>query len=205
MLQSLSYLDLMSVKPVLYQFETTWELQASLPEVWDVIYNSDQWPLWWKGVLSVKRLRDGMSGIPVNAPNNLHDKNHDVPGDDNFNSTPTGSSNGLHAVNAYVWKSWLPYELHFTLELVEEVPLKLIRCKADGELAGEGIFRISEANGIVSVRYNWNVYTQKNWMNILAPLARPFFYYNHKLVMKWGAEGLAKKLHAKLAGFSSRP
>ena len=164
----------MPVKPVLYRFETCWKLQAALPEVWAAIYDSDNWPQWWKGVKSVHRLREG-------------------------------DANGLHAINAYVWKSWLPYELHFELELEEEKPLAFLRCKASGELAGEGIFHISEQDGIVTVLYNWNVYTQKTWMNVLAPLAKPFFYYNHRIVMQWGAAGLARKLHAKLVSFSSKP
>ena len=40
----------------------------------------------------------------------------------------------------------------------------------------------------------WNVRTTKPWMNLLAPLARPLFKWNHDVVMGWGAEGLARKL-----------
>jgi hypothetical protein len=35
-------------------------------------------------------------------------------------------------------------------------------------------------------------------MNLLAPLARPVFAWNHDVVMRWGAEGLAKLLRAPL-------
>jgi hypothetical protein len=31
-------------------------------------------------------------------------------------------------------------------------------------------------------------------MNLLAPVARPIFKWNHDVVMGWGAEGLARKL-----------
>ena len=31
-------------------------------------------------------------------------------------------------------------------------------------------------------------------MNLLAPVARPLFKWNHDVVMNWGAEGLAKRL-----------
>src|SRR4051812_19474744 len=50
-----------------YSFVTHWELKASLEEVWNTIYNSMEWPQWWKGVYSVKEIRKndatGINGI----------------------------------------------------------------------------------------------------------------------------------------------
>jgi hypothetical protein len=34
-------------------------------------------------------------------------------------------------------------------------------------------------------------------MNLLAPLARPIFRWNHDVVMDWGADGLARRLGVK--------
>jgi Polyketide cyclase / dehydrase and lipid transport. len=42
-----------------YHFVTHWEVHAPLAEVWDVIYQSEQWPLWWKGVVSVTETNKG--------------------------------------------------------------------------------------------------------------------------------------------------
>ncbi|HLE64007.1 MAG TPA: hypothetical protein VI750_12735 [Pyrinomonadaceae bacterium] len=39
--------------------------------------------------------------------------------------------------------------------------------------------------------------TTKAWMNLLAPLARPLFSWNHDVVMGWGGEGLKKQLGLK--------
>ena len=44
------------------------------------------------------------------------------------------------------------------------------------------------------VRYDWKVNTTKKWMNLLAPIARPLFNWNHDIVMKAGYEGLKKKI-----------
>ena len=44
---------------------------------------------------------------------------------------------------------------------------------------------------MTAVTYEWNVSTTKTWMNLLAPVARPVFAYNHDMVMRWGGEGLA--------------
>jgi len=55
--------------------------------------------------------------------------------------------------------------------------------------------RDGDADGeITTVRYDWKVETTKQWMNLLAPIARPFFNWNHNVVMGWGGEGLAKRL-----------
>jgi hypothetical protein len=35
-------------------------------------------------------------------------------------------------------------------------------------------------------------------MNFLAPIAKPFFRWNHNVIMNWGGEGLAKKLNCRL-------
>ena len=44
-----------------------WQLKAPLEEVWDAIYNSMEWPLWWKGVTAVTEIQknddSGVNGI----------------------------------------------------------------------------------------------------------------------------------------------
>jgi hypothetical protein len=35
-------------------------------------------------------------------------------------------------------------------------------------------------------------------MNLLAPVAQPVFEYNHDVVMRWGGEGLARRLGVEL-------
>jgi Polyketide cyclase / dehydrase and lipid transport len=42
-----------------YQFLTIWKVQAEQEKVWDLIFNSDRWPDWWRGVEKVEHLRDG--------------------------------------------------------------------------------------------------------------------------------------------------
>ena len=47
---------------------------------------------------------------------------------------------------------------------------------------------------VTTFQYDWNVSTTKQWMNIVAPIAKPFFSWNHDIIMNWGAEGLGRKL-----------
>ena len=39
--------------------------------------------------------------------------------------------------------------------------------------------------------YEWRVHTTKPWMNLLAPVAKPIFAWNHDWVMRNGGTGLA--------------
>lgn len=41
-----------------YHFETVWKIKAPVEQVWNAIYNSDEWPDWWRGMLKVKKIRE---------------------------------------------------------------------------------------------------------------------------------------------------
>jgi hypothetical protein len=80
------------------------------------------------------------------------------------------------------------------MRLTRVEPLALIEGEAVGELSGTGRWQFTDEGDSTRVRYDWNVKTTKPWMNLLAPVARPVFKWNHDVVMNWGAEGLARKL-----------
>jgi hypothetical protein len=61
-----------------------------------------------------------------------------------------------------------------------------------------------DRTGATIVRYDWNVETTKRWMNLLTPIARPLFEWNHNVVMNWGAEGLAKRLGVSVVAQETR-
>ncbi len=93
-----------------------------------------------------------------------------------------------------VWKSKLPYKLKFQGKLVSIDPMSSIALDSGGELSGTGLMRFAHNNGLTTFQYDWNVSTTKQWMNIVAPVAKPIFSWNHDIIMNWGAEGLARKL-----------
>jgi hypothetical protein len=51
--------------------------------------------------------------------------------------------------------------------------------------------------------YEWHVRSTRWWMNLIAPFARPMFIRNHGILMRQGAEGLARLLGAPLVGQES--
>jgi carbon monoxide dehydrogenase subunit G len=97
----------------------------------------------------------------------------------------------------HTWRSVVPYPVRFDVHVTHVERPRLIEGEASGELAGEGRWRLSGDRPTV-VTYEWNVRTTRRWMNLLAPLARPVFEWNHHAVMRRGGEGLARRVDARL-------
>jgi hypothetical protein len=108
-----------------------------------------------------------------------------------------GDENGIGAVYAHRWRSVVPYPVDFRVTVDRIDRPKLIVARAEGELAGTGVWRLYDGDG-TSVTYDWHVRTTRPWMNLVAPVARPIFAWNHNVVMRHGGEGLAGLLGARL-------
>lgn len=109
-----------------------------------------------------------------------------------------GDADGVGSVDRYVWKSKLPYKLEFRSRTTMSRRPYEMAGEAFGELTGNGHWRLFEKPGATCVTYEWNVETTEAWMNLLAPIAKPVFAWNHDYVMRGGGEGLARLLGAEL-------
>ena len=107
-------------------------------------------------------------------------------------------ADGINGIRRYVWKSVLPYKLAFSMKLIEKEELKRLKGVAFGELEGQGEWYFTDQKGIIDIIYNWDIITNKKWMNYFAFMLKPLFRYNHNVVMHWGAQALAKKISGKL-------
>ena len=152
-----------------YSFITTWLVRAPREEVFQVIWDAERWPEWWRGVQSVVKLEEG-------------------------------DEEGVGSLGRYTWRSRLPYRVEFNTRTVAVERPWYIEGHASGELDGIGRWRLFEEDGICAVVYDWEVSTTRPWMNLVAPLARPVFAWNHDVIMGWGAEGLSRRLGARLLG-----
>lgn len=110
----------------------------------------------------------------------------------------SGDGNRVGAVSRMVWKSLLPYRVEFEVTTTHVERPHLLQADAVGELTGVGRWRLYESDGVTAVLYEWNVATTKAWMNLVAPLARPIFEWNHDWVMARGGEGIARLLGCRL-------
>lgn len=108
-----------------------------------------------------------------------------------------GDEHGIGARYRLTWRSKLPYTLTFDTEVVRVEPMALIEGHATGELEGTGIWRLEHHDAVTTIHYTWRVHTTRWWMNLLAPIARPAFRWNHDYVMRNGATGLATLLNAE--------
>lgn len=109
-----------------------------------------------------------------------------------------GTRDGVGAVQRYTWKGWLPYRLVFDMRVTRVEPLIALEGEASGDVEGVGRWRFSMDGNVTVICYEWRVRTRRPWMNALAPLARPFFQWNHDSVMREGGLALARRLDARL-------
>lgn len=109
-----------------------------------------------------------------------------------------GDADGIGARYRYSFTTRLPYTLTFELRTLQLDYPTFIEIEAAGELVGKGIWRLAPRGGITDVQYDWIVRTTKRWMNLIAPIARPLFEFNHDAVMHDGARGLASLLDTEV-------
>ncbi len=108
-----------------------------------------------------------------------------------------GNDDGVGARRRYTCRSVLPYRLTFVSRVTALEPLRLLEGRVEGELEGRGCCRLTRCDGRVLVRYDWRVRTTRRWMNLVAPLAKPLFRWNHDMLMEAGGRGLARYLKAR--------
>ena len=105
-----------------------------------------------------------------------------------------GGADGVGRRLRYHFSTRLPYTLTFEAELVEVYEPTRLVARADGELAGTWTCDLDQAGADLAVRHVWAVSTTRPWMNVLAPVARPVFSWNHAALMREGGRGFAGRL-----------
>jgi uncharacterized protein YndB with AHSA1/START domain len=109
-----------------------------------------------------------------------------------------GDADGVGEASRFTWRSALPYELSFDSRITRVERPYVISGTAAGELEGVGTWRLFEGKEGTAAVYEWRVRTTRRWMNLIGPVARPAFVWNHDLVMRQGAHGIARELGARL-------
>ena len=120
------------------------------------------------------------------------------PGVEKVEVLEPGTDGEVGSLRRFTWKSRLPYRLAFDMRTTRVERPHVLEGQASGELDGTGLWELRQEGDWTRVRYDWRVTTSKTWMNLLAPVARPLFAWNHDVVMRWGGEGLARRLGCPL-------
>jgi len=111
-----------------------------------------------------------------------------------------GADDGVGKRLRLLFRTRLPYTLGFDTRVTRVEPPCVLDAVAVGELEGTGRWRLTQADDGTIVTYAWDVRTTQWWMNVLAPVARPAFNWNHGELMRSGGESLAKRLGTTLIG-----
>jgi hypothetical protein len=105
-----------------------------------------------------------------------------------------GDAEGHGEIVDLSFRTRLPYRVRFLITTTHVRAPYELDGRATGELEGMGRWRLSREGEGTLVRYFWQVRTTRWWMNLLAPIARPAFAWNHDQVMRSGLVGLQRRL-----------
>jgi uncharacterized protein YndB with AHSA1/START domain len=105
-----------------------------------------------------------------------------------------GDADRVGELLRFRWRSPMRYRVEFELRTTRVERPFLCEARATGDLAGDARWRLFESAAGTALVYDWAVETTERWMNVLAPLARPVFTWNHDRVMAAGEAGLARRL-----------
>lgn len=105
---------------------------------------------------------------------------------------------GLGARVAVHVKAALPYHMRFELEIVRYEPMRLTEVCVRGDLNGFMRWTLEPMAGGTRLSFEEEVRTGKLLLNLLAPIAKPFFAWNHTSMMENGERGLRAYLAARL-------
>jgi uncharacterized protein YndB with AHSA1/START domain len=98
---------------------------------------------------------------------------------------------GVGARAERVVKGKLPYTLTYVTTTTKMERPAEIAYDSEGELKGNGKFVLTEQGpNQTQVVFYWDVSTSGFWMNLLAPLLKWLFAWNHNYVMAQGEKGL---------------
>jgi hypothetical protein len=101
-------------------------------------------------------------------------------------------------------RSLLPYDLRFVIERSREDPeARILEASMKGDLEGFSRWTISGDGRSSVCVFEEEVITNKRLLNLIAPVVRPAFRYNHTLMMRHGERGLRAFLAGMTLGRSS--
>jgi len=109
-----------------------------------------------------------------------------------------GGEGGVGRRYRLEFRTALPYTIGFESETTRMSRPTVWEARIAGDLEGTGLYEVTSLDGRSRVRHTWLVGTTKPWMNALAPVARPAFAWNHGVLMRHFAVGLAGRLGVPL-------
>jgi hypothetical protein len=152
-----------------YQFITSWHVQSTSEEIWDILANGPDLARWWPSVyLDVCEIQ------------------------------PEGTSDAEKIISLYT-KGWLPYTLRWQFRVTESRYPHTFTLQAWGDLTGRGIWTFEQDGDWVNITYDWKVRGDKPLFRYFSFLLKPIFSANHRWAMARGEESLRLELARRSA------
>jgi uncharacterized protein YndB with AHSA1/START domain len=108
--------------------------------------------------------------------------------------------NDLDGVGARVAvhvKATLPYHMRFELEATQRDEPRVAEVRVRGDLNGMMRWTLTPAAEGTWLRFEEEVRTGKRLLDLMAPVAKPLFAWNHGIMMRHGEAGLRRELEAR--------
>lgn len=150
------------VRPAKYHLVSRYRLSSDREAIWNALQDVPHWPTWWRWLKGVDIIRQ-----------------------------PT-SEDGVGGIYHNRIASPLRYGFTYETEVIAIDRPETISLTSTGDLEGRGRFDLSEdPSGGTDLTFTWLVCTPKWWMNLMAPIGRPAFVWNHDRLMTDFGRGLA--------------
>lgn len=115
----------------------------------------------------------------------------------------TPSREGIGARHERITRGRLPYTLRYTITVTRFDPPRASTYDSEGDLVGQGSYVLTQMGDTTEIIFHWDVATRGFWMNVLAPLLKPLFAWNHDYVMAQGEQALAQYLHQSARAYAT--
>ncbi len=102
------------------------------------------------------------------------------------------------------FKGRLPYHLHTRSVITELDPPRTITADVDGDLRGRGTWTLTPTSRGTHVRFDWQVHADRKLLQMLTPVLRPIFRWNHNWAIARAKEGLEPYAQRTVASVASR-
>jgi uncharacterized protein YndB with AHSA1/START domain len=163
-----------AVRPTKYHLVSEFGLTSQRKAVWETLRAIRQWPSWWRWSKRVDVVRDA-------------------------------SDAGVGAIYRNHIRTPLLYGFTYSGEIVNVDPPRTLELVSSGDLVGRARFDLSDGKaGGTHVLMTWLAETPKWWMNLMAPMSRPAFVWNHDHLMTDFGKGLAKASGGRLTEVRNR-
>jgi len=108
-----------------------------------------------------------------------------------------GNGESVGSAAECVVRGSLPYNLRYTMEVIDVRRHQSMELRSTGDLVGTGRWEFLElAEGRCRATYYWDVATTNPILNLVTPLARRFLAQNHLQVMANGYAALRPYIEA---------